>query len=260
MNNIIMLEQNLIDLSIAATPGDMLLELSNIIENNGIKDRKIKLILGNLSLTPAHVCGLKSVLESAGVEIEVIYTNSVHTQLAALGAGLAVSESAPDYEDNDDFFNEIDSKEIEIVDHYTTEKALEEAIDQELLDKTTDEKIQDKRTKTLYLKQTLRSGQLVSFDGNIIIIGDCHSGSEIIASGDITVWGVLSGIAHAGAQGDYNSSIRALKINAIQLRIADLYARKPDRLEVEKIEKTNTFTPEEARISDGEIIIYALNG
>ena len=51
---------------------------------------------------------------------------------------------------------------------------------------------------TLYLNQTLRSGQTVSYEGNILIIGDAHPGSEIVAGGDITVWGILGGIAHAG--------------------------------------------------------------
>lgn len=112
---------------------------------------------------------------------------------------------------------------------------------------------------TAYIKQTLRSGQVVSFDGNVVIIGNCHSGSEIIAAGDITVWGVLEGIAHAGSRGDENAVIRALKIDAIQLRIASQFARRPDRANVDFAEKTDTFTPEEARVRDGRIYIYTLN-
>lgn len=112
---------------------------------------------------------------------------------------------------------------------------------------------------TAYIKQTLRSGQVVSFDGNVVIIGNCHSGSEIVAAGDITVWGVLEGIAHAGSRGDENAVIRALKIDAIQLRIASQFARRPDRANVDFAEKTDTFTPEEARVRDGRIYIYTLN-
>ena len=113
--------------------------------------------------------------------------------------------------------------------------------------------------KTLYVKQNLRSGQNINYNGNIVIIGHAHAGSEIIASGDITVWGIMSGIAHAGAKGYKGASIRALKINAIQLRIADVIARRPDRLDIKKIEKANTFTPEEAKVSNGEIKISHLN-
>lgn len=112
---------------------------------------------------------------------------------------------------------------------------------------------------TIYIKQTLRSGQVVSFDGNVIIIGDCHHGSEIIASGDIIVWGVLEGIAHAGSKGNQGATIRALKIDALQLRIANYFARRPDRPNIELTEKTGTFTPEEAKVKDGGIFIYTLN-
>lgn len=109
---------------------------------------------------------------------------------------------------------------------------------------------------TLYINQTLRSGQTVSYEGNILIIGDAHPGSEIVASGDITVWGILGGIAHAGSHGNITSKVRALKLNAIQLRIAGLYARRNDTLNVPYVQKTNEFTPEEAQIEDGKIVIY----
>lgn len=109
---------------------------------------------------------------------------------------------------------------------------------------------------TLYLNQTLRSGQTVNYEGNILIIGDAHPGSEIIAGGDITVWGILGGIAHAGSNGNITSKVRALKLNAIQLRIAGLYARRNDTLNVPYVQKSNEFTPEEALIEDGKIVIY----
>ena len=109
---------------------------------------------------------------------------------------------------------------------------------------------------TLYINQTLRSGQTVSYEGNILIIGDAHPGSEIVATGDITVWGILGGIAHAGSLGNITAKVRALKLNAIQLRIAGLYARRNDTLNVPYVQKTNEFTPEEAQIEEGKIVIY----
>ena len=109
---------------------------------------------------------------------------------------------------------------------------------------------------TLYINQTLRSGQTITYEGNILIIGDAHPGSEIIAGGDITVWGILGGIAHAGSNGNVTSKVRALKLNAIQLRIAGLYARRNDTLNVPYVQKSNEFTPEEALIEDGKIVIY----
>ena len=76
------------------------------------------------------------------------------------------------------------------------------------------------------------------------------------ADGDITVWGILGGIAHAGSKGNITSKVRALKLNAIQLRIAGLYARRNDTLNVPYVQKTNDFTPEEAQIEEGKIVIY----
>lgn len=116
--------------------------------------------------------------------------------------------------------------------------------------------INTKTLPTLYLNQTLRSGQTINYEGNILIIGDAHPGSEIIAGGDITVWGILGGIAHAGNNGNITSKVRALKLNAIQLRIAGLYARRNDTLNVPYVQKSNEFTPEEALIENGKIVIY----
>jgi len=110
--------------------------------------------------------------------------------------------------------------------------------------------------ETLYLTQTLRSGQTVSFEGNIFIIGDCHPGSEVIATGDVTVWGILGGIVHAGSKGNTDAKVRALKLNPIQLRIANLYSRRNDTINVPYVQKSNEFTPEEARIENKQIVIY----
>ena len=127
----------------------------------------------------------------------------------------------------------------------------------DVLPQDTEENSVDTKTlPTLYINQTLRSGQTVTYEGNILIIGDAHPGSEIIADGDITVWGILGGIAHAGAKGNISSKVRALKLNAIQLRIAGLYARRNDTLNVPYVQKSNEFTPEEAQIEEGKIVIY----
>lgn len=109
---------------------------------------------------------------------------------------------------------------------------------------------------TLYLTQTLRSGQTVSYEGNIFIIGDVHPGSEVNATGDVTVWGILGGIVHAGSEGNTDAKVRALKLNPIQLRIANLYSRRNDTINVPYVQKSNEFTPEEARIDRNQIVIY----
>lgn len=105
--------------------------------------------------------------------------------------------------------------------------------------------------QVLYLHQTLRSGQTVNHKGNLVIVGDVNNGAEVIAEGDILVWGALRGIAHAGSNGNEQAEIRALKLAPLQLRIAQCIARAPDR----KNYKTSTLGPEMARIVDGQIRI-----
>lgn len=113
-----------------------------------------------------------------------------------------------------------------------------------------------KKMTTMYINQTLRSGQTITYDGNVVIAGDTHPGSEVIAGGDIIVWGTLGGIAHAGAGNYYKASIRALKMDPIQLRIADYIARRPDKNT--DFKKEMEIKPEVARISNGEIKIFSL--
>lgn len=77
----------------------------------------------------------------------------------------------------------------------------------------------------LYVKMTVRSGVEIRHNGSVIIFGDVNAGGEIIATGDILVWGKLKGIAHAGAKGNAQAVIMALHLDATQLRIADFVAR-----------------------------------
>lgn len=123
----------------------------------------------------------------------------------------------------------------------------------------TDEDYEILQMNTRYHKQTVRSGQVIKSNGNVVIIGDCHPGCEIHAAGDITVWGILGGIAHAGCNGNTKARIRALNLNAIQLRIADSFARRPDHIKNVYVEKSNSFTPEEARNINGSIVILKIN-
>ncbi len=102
----------------------------------------------------------------------------------------------------------------------------------------------------LYLRQTLRSGQVVSHSGHLVVVGDVNPGAEILAEGDITVWGSLRGIAHAGIGGNVHSEIRALNLQPVQIRIANAIARSPDR---PRVHFTSSTGPEVAKIVDGKI-------
>ena len=43
---------------------------------------------------------------------------------------------------------------------------------------------------TLFLRRTVRSGQAIHHASNIVVLGDINPGAEIVAGGDIIVWGV----------------------------------------------------------------------
>ncbi|MCC6979004.1 MAG: hypothetical protein IT343_11835 [Candidatus Melainabacteria bacterium] len=105
----------------------------------------------------------------------------------------------------------------------------------------------------MYLRQTLRSGQTVSHQGHMVIIGDVNPGAEVVAEGDITVWGALRGIARAGVGGNNDAEIRALRLQPIQIRIGDAFARSPDR---NRLHYDVHNGPETARIVDGKIKVF----
>lgn len=81
---------------------------------------------------------------------------------------------------------------------------------------------------TKFVRATIRSGQTIKFDGNLVILGDVNSGSVVIASGNIVIMGSLRGIAHAGYKGNRDAIIACNNLQSAQIRIADIIARSPD--------------------------------
>ncbi len=79
----------------------------------------------------------------------------------------------------------------------------------------------------LWVQKTLRSGTRVSYAGNVVVMGDVNPGAEIVAGGNILVWGRLRGSVHAGADVDGQNSplnadvvICALTMTPSRLQIA----------------------------------------
>ena len=102
---------------------------------------------------------------------------------------------------------------------------------------------------TKFIHATIRSGQVVEYQGNMIVIGDVNPGALIKAWGNIVVLGKLRGVAQAGANGNNNAYVAAYILQPTQLRIGDAIARKPDKGFVA------SDTPEMARIDGGEVVI-----
>lgn len=102
---------------------------------------------------------------------------------------------------------------------------------------------------TVMIERTLRSGQSVHYDGNVVILGDVNPGAQITATGDVVVMGVLRGMVHAGAAGDEAASVIAFRLQPTQLRIAGFISRSPDE------EVAGPQQPEIARVKEGIVTI-----
>ncbi|MEZ0536100.1 septum site-determining protein MinC [Caldicellulosiruptoraceae bacterium PP1] len=101
-------------------------------------------------------------------------------------------------------------------------------------------------------KGTVRSGQVVESNGDLIVIGDVNPGAQIMAINNVFVLGALRGVAHAGLNGNSNAIVFALELNPVQIRIANVIARSPD------YDETKSNVPEVAYIQDNMIVVKSI--
>lgn len=174
----------------------------------------LALALGNRSLPAAELGHLRDVLSERGVSLWAVLSDSARTAGAAqaLGLNIALPAITPAHRAK---------PEVEV--------SPEEA-----------------RAEAVYVRRTIRSGRSVRHPGHVIVVGDVNPGAEIVADGDIVVWGHLRGTAHAGAGGDAEAVVCALDLSPTQLRIANRIAISPAR--------KGDPRPEMARIKDGQIV------
>ncbi|AGK97038.1 septum site-determining protein MinC [Clostridium pasteurianum] len=102
--------------------------------------------------------------------------------------------------------------------------------------------------RTKFFRKTVRSGQVINYTGNIVIIGDVNPGSEIFAAGNIIVLGSLKGDVHAGVNGNDKSIIAAFRLEPKVLQIANIMTRAPENDE-------EPDYPEVAKIKGNTIIV-----
>jgi len=112
----------------------------------------------------------------------------------------------------------------------------------------------DPENQAMLHRKTLRSGQSIDFEGNVVILGDVNPGAEVEAAGDVVVMGTIRGVVHAGVGGRRESVVLALRLEPTQLRIADRALGDARRKQAEG------KGPEMARLKDGviEIVPYGL--
>jgi septum site-determining protein MinC len=103
-------------------------------------------------------------------------------------------------------------------------------------------------TKDLFIHRNVRSGQKIYSEGSVIVWGDVHESSEIIAGNDIIVLGKMEGIAHAGFYGNTGSIVFALNLCPGQIRIGTILSASADK-------KAKDVYPEFAYLYNNTILI-----
>ncbi|MFC1996450.1 septum site-determining protein MinC [Chloroflexota bacterium] len=189
------------------------LALLDHIEEQGefLKGAQLTLDIGNQILKAAELGHLRDILSDRGVLLRAVLTHSPSTEIAAQDLGLATRLSKPR---PDRSTRPLDTK------------------------LTGDEAI--------LVQRTLRSGHNINYFGHVVVVGDVNPGAEIIAGGNIVVWGHLRGTVHAGADGNINAIICALDMSPTQLRIASQISVTPPQ-------KKRTG-PEVARLVDKRVV------
>jgi septum site-determining protein MinC len=151
---------------------------------------------GNLALGAVELSGLRDSLSDQGLTLWAVLSNSPKTIQTAQTLGLATKLSVK-----------------------STPTLTSKAPETHLFD----------GEEAVLVHRTLRSGYSLQHPGHIVILGDVNPGAEIVAGGNVIVWGRLRGVVHAGAEGDEKAIVCALDLSPTQLRIAGHIALTPQR-------------------------------
>lgn len=108
----------------------------------------------------------------------------------------------------------------------------------------------------LYIRRNLRSGQKETFDGDIVLVGDINQGAEILAGGDVVIFGTVRGMIHAGYPDNTEAVVIALNLTPLQLRIGPIIARAEDSPK----NRRRSQHPEMACVKDEQIMILPYQG
>lgn len=102
--------------------------------------------------------------------------------------------------------------------------------------------------RTKFIRKTVRSGQVINYIGNIIIVGDVNHGAEVSALGNIIVLGSLRGRVFAGDNGNKKAIIAAFELQPEIMSIAGKITISPDEID-------SPGYPEVARLKEDLIIV-----
>jgi septum site-determining protein MinC len=181
------------------------------------KDTRVTLNAGERSLTEDEWQQLRDLVTSHGVAVQSVAATADASRLAARSVGLAM-------------ISPMASADLQ---RTPARAAVVVAAEGD---------------EAFLVRRTLRSGQIVKHPASVVVLGDLNAGAEVVAGGDIMVWGRLRGTAHAGALGDIKAAIYALQMAPTQLRIFGFKAVPPER-------EGAQVWPEVAYVHEGRIVV-----
>ena len=182
-----------------------------------LKGARLALDVGNHILRAAELGHLRDTLSERGMTLWAILSNSPTTEATAQTLGLATRINRPRPE------RPVSSFEATVQDG----------------------------EQALLVRRTQRSGFRLQYSGHVVVVGDVNPGAEIIAGGDVIVWGHLRGAVHAGSEGNEEAVVCALDLSPTQLRIAGQIATTPQR--------RGKSQPEMAILKNGQVTAVAWN-
>jgi septum site-determining protein MinC len=178
-----------------------------------LRGARLALNLGERTLNVTELSKLRSEISERGVSLWAVLSLSPKTEDTAQTLGLATKISKP-------------------APRKTTQQLETTIFDGE---------------NAILVQRTLRSGYNLTYPGHVTVIGDINPGAEIIASGNIIVWGHLRGLVHAGAEGNIEAIVCALDLSPTQLRIAGQIAN------INK--KSKKIQPEIAFLENKQVVV-----
>ena len=173
----------------------------------------VALQMSDRALSAADLGGLRDELSEREIVLTAILATSDQTRVASADLGLALEISRSNLEQD----SELDPIEPDLG-----------------------------GGEAMLIRRTLRSGHVIRHPGHVVVIGDINPGAEIVAGGNVVVWGRIRGVVHAGATGDTNAVVCALDLAPTQLRIGTQISISPER--------KGKPRPEMAMLKEGQFV------
>lgn len=215
-------------------------ELIQKLKKNTVffKDSKTKVVIRGKELSPAQRQEIKRVFSMDYGIKDVLYGDEADMLKEA---ELKIEHTQPGEEKGGETPDRV---EIPVRPQRATraEKQMKELGDAELVSNAYFE------AQSVFINGTVRSGQRIECEGDVVIVGDVNPGAEIIAGGSIAVFGKLRGLAHAGCAGRQDVCVAAVYMLPSQLRVSGRVVSFPH-------DREDPGFPEVAELKEGKVVI-----